>query len=86
MNSNFGEMQSMWNKIKSWFKNSTTILWARVQVFAGLVVASLMSLASDQNVSSAIQSALQPKFIPYYVIIAGLITEIARRRTAGRTQ
>jgi hypothetical protein len=29
MKSNFGEMQSMWNKIKSWFKNSTTILWAR---------------------------------------------------------
>jgi len=48
-------------------------------------VASLMALASDPNVSSAIQSALQPKFIPYYVIIAGLITEIARRQTAGRT-
>jgi hypothetical protein len=85
MKSNFGEMQSMWNKTKSWFKNSTTILWARVQVFAGLVVASLMALASDPNVSSAIQSALQPKFIPYYVIIAGLISEIARRQTAGRT-
>src|SRR6478736_402889 len=84
MKSNFGEVQSMWNKIKSWFKNSTTILWARIQVFIGLVVASLMALASDPNVSSAIQSALQPKFIPYYVIMIGLITEIARRRTVGK--
>jgi len=86
MKSNFGEVQSMWNKIKSWFKHSTTILWARIQVFIGLVVASLIPLASDPNVSSAIQSALQPKFISYYVIMIGLITEIARRRTVGKEQ
>jgi len=41
------------------------------------------SLLQDPNVSAAIQSALQPKFIPYYVIAIGLVTEIARRRTAG---
>jgi len=72
----------MWNKIRFWFRNSVTILWARVQVLAGLVVASLMALASDPNVTGAIQAALQPKYIPYYVIAIGLITEIARRRTA----
>ena len=86
MNSFFGEIQSMWNKVKSWLKNSATILWARIQVFAGLVAATLMALASDPDVSGAIQAALQPKFIPYYVIIVGLVTEIARRRTAGRTK
>ena len=73
----------MWNKIRSWFRNSVTILWARVQVLAGLTAASLMALASDPG---AIQSALQPKFIPYYVIAVGLITEIARRRTAGSSK
>jgi hypothetical protein len=72
----------MWNKIRFWFRNSATILWARVQVLAGLVVACLMALASDPNVTGAIQAALQPKYIPYYVIAIGLITEIARRRTA----
>jgi hypothetical protein len=72
----------MWNKIRFWFRNSATILWARVQVLAGLVVACLMTLASDPNVTGAIQAALQPKYIPYYVIAIGLITEIARRRTA----
>jgi hypothetical protein len=73
----------MWNKIRAWFKNSITIFWARLQVLVGLAVASLMALASDPNVTSAVQAALQPKFIPYYVIVIGLITEIARRRTAG---
>lgn len=72
----------MWIEIKSWFKNSVTILWARVQVFTGIAAAALMALASDPNVTSAIQTALQPKYIPYYVIAIGLITEIARRRTA----
>jgi len=73
----------MWKKIRSWFCNSVTILWARTQVLVGVIVATLMALASDPNVTSAIQAALQPKLIPYYVIAIGLITEIARRRTAG---
>jgi hypothetical protein len=77
-------MKTMWTVVKSWFRNSITILWARVQVLAGLVGAVLLALASDPNVTGTIQSALQPKFIPYYVIAIGLITEIARRRTIGR--
>jgi hypothetical protein len=78
-----GDMQSMWDTIKSWFKNSVTILWARVQVLAGLIAASAMALAADPDVTGAIQVALQPKYVPYYVVAIGLITEIARRRTAS---
>jgi hypothetical protein len=74
----------MWEKIKSWFKHSVTILWARMVALVGLLLASGQSLLGDPNISSAIQSALQPKFIPYYVIAIGLITEIARRRTAEK--
>ncbi|MGB8042401.1 MAG: hypothetical protein WCF66_05530 [Pseudolabrys sp.] len=54
-----------------------------MQILAGLAAAALTALASDPNVTGAIQTALQPKYIPYYVIAIGLITEIARRRTAG---
>jgi hypothetical protein len=72
----------MWNKVRFWFRNSVTIVWARLQVLARLVVACLMALASDPNITGAIQAALQPKYIPYYVIAIGLITEMARRRTA----
>jgi hypothetical protein len=74
----------MWDKIKASFKHSLTILWARIQVFAGIAVASVMALASDPSVSGALQSLLQPKFIPYYVIGIGIVTEIARRRTVGK--
>ena len=74
----------MWFKTKSWFKNSLTILWARTQMLAGLLAAFFMALATDPNVTAAIQTALEPKFIPYYVIAIGLITEIARRRSIGR--
>jgi hypothetical protein len=73
----------MWNKIKAWFKNSVTILWARVVALAGLLLAVGQSLLTDPNISAAVQSALQPKFVPYYVLAIGLVTEIARRRTAG---
>jgi hypothetical protein len=72
----------MWTKIKAWFKNSITILWARVVALGGVLLALGQSLVADPNVNGAVQQALQPKFIPYYVIAIGLITEIARRRTA----
>jgi hypothetical protein len=74
----------MWTKTKSLFKNSITILWARVQVLAGLVAALLFALAQDPNITGAIQAVLQPEFIPYYIIAIGLVTEIARRRTVAR--
>jgi hypothetical protein len=53
-----------------------------VVALGGLLLASGQSIVADPNVNGAIQQALQPKFIPYYVIAIGLITEIARRRTA----
>jgi len=71
----------MWDKIKAWFKHSLTILWARIVAVAGLLLAAGQSVLADPNVTGAIQSALQPKFIPYYVIAIGLVTEIARRRS-----
>ena len=73
----------MWDKIKAWFKHSITILWARAVALAGLMLMAGQSLLQDPNVTAAIQSLLQPKLIPYYVIAIGLITELARRRTAS---
>jgi hypothetical protein len=72
----------MWHRIKAWFRNSMTILWARVVAVAGLLLAAVQSLFADPNVNGAMQQVLQPKYIPYYVIAIGLVTELARRRTA----
>ena len=71
----------MWDKAKSWFKHSVTILWARVVALAGLLLMAGQSLLQDPTINAAVQSVLQPKFVPYYVIAIGLITELARRRT-----
>lgn len=74
----------MWQKFKASFKQSVTILWARIVAFAGLFLMAGETLLQDPNIAGAIQSALQPKFVPYYVIAIGLITELARRRTLDR--
>lgn len=74
----------MFDKIKSWFRNSITILWARIQVVAGAAAAAAFALLQNPDVTAALQSALQPKFIPYYVIAIGLVTELARRRTVAK--
>ena len=74
----------MGDKLKAAFKHSLTILWARAVALAGILLAAGQALLGDPNVTAAIQSALQPQYIPYYVIAIGLITELARRRTAGR--
>lgn len=72
----------MWDRIKAWFRNSMTILWARIVAFAGLLLAAGETLLADPSVNGAMQQVLQPKFIPYYIIGIGLVTELARRRTA----
>ncbi len=74
----------MADKIKAWFKYSVTILWARLQVLAGLAMASAMGLLADPNISGAVQSVLKPQYIPYYIIGIGLITELARRRSMAK--
>jgi hypothetical protein len=70
-------------KIKASFRHSLTILWARLVALLGLLLAAGEQVLQDPNVASAVQTALQPKYVPYYVIAIGLITELARRRTAG---
>jgi hypothetical protein len=72
----------MSDKIKSWFRYSLTILWARAVALAGLLLAAAQSALADPTVGGAVQQLLQPQYVPYYVIAIGLITELARRRTA----
>ncbi|RDV02134.1 hypothetical protein [Undibacter mobilis] len=74
----------MWDRIKNWFRHSATILWARLVACAGLVMGVAETVLQDPAVSQAVQSALQPRYVPYYVIAIGLITELARRRTLDR--
>lgn len=74
----------MWDKIKAWFKHSLTILWARIVALGGVIVAALVNVAGDPNVNAAIQAAFQPKYLPWWLLGIGLVTELARRRTVSK--
>jgi hypothetical protein len=74
----------MWTKVKSLFSHSVTILWARIVAASGLLLALTESLIADPTVDAAIRQAMQPRYIPYYVIAIGLVTELVHRRTAGK--
>jgi len=73
----------MWDKLKSVFKHSMTILWARMVAAAGFLLAVGQSLIGDPAINDAMHEVLRPEYIPYYVIAIGLITELCRRRTVG---
>jgi hypothetical protein len=73
----------MWSKFKASFKNSATIVWARIVALSGTIGAIAAPLVTNDTVVEAAKSLLQPKFIPYYVIGIGVVTELFRRRTAG---
>ena len=64
-----------WQKIKlafwNWVRNSGTILWARINVLFGAVWVTL-----SQTDLSAV---LNPKYLTYWMIINGIITELVRR-------
>lgn len=67
----------MWQHIKSFFKDSETIFLARLQTLLGIISAAW--LAMDHN---AIAQYIESKWIPFYLIGAGIVTEIARRYRA----
>jgi hypothetical protein len=75
----------MWVKIKAWFKHSLTIAWARIQVVGGILVAGAAALWADPNVQQAVNATIPVKWAALAVIGFGIITEIARRRTAGKS-
>ena len=70
----------MWEKIKAWFKRSETIFWSRLKVVAGAMVGLLTWAVNDPSVNGAIQSLVQPKYLPVYLIVGGLFCEFLRRR------
>lgn len=73
----------MLDRIKTWFKHSLTIFWARLLVFCGIVLTITIDVSSDPTVNAAIQSILG-KYGLYWLIGIGIVTELVRRRTVGK--
>ncbi len=71
-------------RIKACFRYSLTILWARIVALTGLLLAfsdPLLDLFSAPGVKDQVQAILDPKYVPFYVIVIAVVTELARRRS-----
>lgn len=70
------------DKIKAWFRNSTTILWARMQSILGILSAGLIFGFSSYDFTSLASMDTKAAFkIVVCLAISGVVTEICRRRT-----
>lgn len=66
-------LKSYWEKVKAWFKDSTTIAWARMQVLFAAIWAVLLS--------TDLAPLLSQKWLTGWLVLSGLVTELTRRRT-----
>ncbi|WOH68119.1 hypothetical protein [Bradyrhizobium sp. BWA-3-5] len=75
-------MISTWDKIKAWFRDSVTILWARIQYIVGIVGAGLIATFSGYDFTqlSSLDAKSSFKMLAF-AALAGVITEACRRRT-----
>lgn len=71
-----------WDTIKAWFKHSLTIVWARIQYIGGILAAGLVAAFSGYDFTQLTSLDGKAAFkMLCAVAIAGILTEIARRRT-----
>lgn len=72
----------MWDRIKAWFRYSLTIFWARVQWLFGLLSAGLIAAFSGYDFTQLAAMTWKDAFkMLCAVAVAGVVTELARRRT-----
>jgi hypothetical protein len=75
-------MITTWGKIKAWFRNSLTIFWARLQWFGGILSAGLIYAFAGYDFTQLTSMDARSVFkMLCAVAAAGVLTEIARRRT-----
>ena len=69
-------------KLKTWFRHSVTIAWARLLQTAGMTL-ELIAQAVDalQAVNAQVLPFVPPKWVGLYTLGIGLVTELARRRS-----
>ena len=70
----------MLNRIWNWCRHSATIAIARAQVMAGALIGILSEAVVFISGTNAHQF-LPPRWLTIYLIVSGVITELARRRT-----
>jgi hypothetical protein len=70
------------DKAKAFFEDSLTILWARIQWFGGILSAGLIFAFSGYDFTQLTSMDAKAAFkMLCAVAVAGVLTEIGRRRT-----
>ena len=64
-------LNAWWDKLWTWFNNSGTILWARLQLVVGAIWAVLLT--------SDLSPIISGKWLTYWLIFSGVISELVRR-------
>lgn len=71
----------MWKKLKSLWSSNETILWARLQILVAAVIS--VTAAIDPSLFA---SYVPTGYLPIYIFVSGVITELARRYKARDLQ
>lgn len=74
------------DKILSWFRDSLTILWARVSMAFGIIGVLLTEFAGVLTAVPALQALAPPRWAGFLLAVTGVITELARRRTLPKKE
>jgi len=70
------------DRIKAWFRNSLTILWARIQYIGGILAAGLLVAFSGYDFTQLATMDAKAAFKMLVVVaVCGVLTEFARRRS-----
>lgn len=65
----------IWARILVWFKDSETIVWARLQMLIG----ALWTVLADTDVAPIFNLFGWEKYVPLGLVLMGIITELVRR-------
>lgn len=64
--------------LRKWFRDSETILWARIQAVIGVLAVALTFVDP-----SLVTQIIEPKYIPFFILANGIATEYLRRYRSG---
>jgi hypothetical protein len=67
----------MWQRIRAFFRDSETIFWARLQMLIAAVVSVVATIDP-----SLFASYVPTGYLPIYIFVSGVVTELARRHRA----
>lgn len=73
--------KTWWENTKKWFKDSTTIAYARLQVLVGFFAAAIGNIDWTTVMTWNWSAPKQNFWIGVGLMINGIITEVLRRRS-----